>query len=152
MSTEKGFGTCWLERVSRLGNTLRWFASPRQDIGNHNRGHRRTIPKRRGAGIGGEWAAKETRQPESGLRFFTSPMKQSSESKICARICKMQVKEGGHDGKTEGHFPSRQVWTWSQIPHQGCAREIGTLPWHNDFPHEAERRKGTPTTNPEVLT
>jgi len=32
-----------------LANTLRWFASPRQDIGNHNRGYRRTIPKRRGA-------------------------------------------------------------------------------------------------------
>src|ERR1700734_2983757 len=32
------------EMRSRLGNTLGWFASPRQDIGSHNRGHRRMIP------------------------------------------------------------------------------------------------------------
>jgi hypothetical protein len=28
------------EMRSRLANTLLWFASPRQDIGSHNRGHR----------------------------------------------------------------------------------------------------------------
>jgi hypothetical protein len=71
----KGFGTCWLERVSRLENTLRWFASPRQDIGNHNRGHRRTIPKRRGAGTPngfGNAGSKQNNFAEFGATIFHS--------------------------------------------------------------------------------
>jgi hypothetical protein len=56
---------------SWLANTLRWFASPRLDIGNHNRGHRRTIPKRRGVGIGdGVLQVEESRRC---ARILASP-------------------------------------------------------------------------------